>query len=88
MMPLQDHVHPSQGPGRVVHLLAVDGDAPRRFVGSLDEKRTRTARRVVDGLVRSGIRSNANDLCHDPGDFGGGVELSLALAGLRGEVAH
>ena len=35
---VQDHVHARQGPGGVVHLLAVDGDAVGRFVGGLELK--------------------------------------------------
>ena len=37
-MVVQDHVHPRQRPGRVVHLLAVDGDAVRRLVRGLEQQ--------------------------------------------------
>ena len=36
-----------------------------------------------------GVRAaNADDPGHDAADFGGGVELALALATFGGEVAH
>ena len=36
---VQDHVHPRQRPGGVVHLLTVDADAVRRFVRGFEQQR-------------------------------------------------
>jgi len=85
---VQDHVHPGQRPGGVVHLLAVDGDAARGFVGRLEQQRAGAARRVVNGLVLGRLGTNADNLGHDARDFGRRVELAFALAGLGGEVPH
>ena len=85
---VQEHVHPRERPGGVVHLLAVDGDAVRRLVGRLEQQRSGAAGRVVEGLVRAGIGAEPNHLRHDAGDLGRGVELALALARLGSEVSH
>ena len=55
---VQDHVHPRQRPGGVVHLLAVDADAVRRPVGRLQQQRAGAASGVVQGLV--GPRAGAD----------------------------
>ena len=84
---VQDHVHPRQRPGRVVHLLAVDRDVVC-LVGGLEQQRAGTAGGVVDGLVRARAGADADHLCHDARDFGRRVELPLALARLGGEMPH
>ena len=86
-MAVQDHVHPRQRPGRVVHLLAVDRDVVC-LVGGLEQQRAGTAGGVVDGLVRARAGADADHLCHDARDFGRRVELPLALARLGGEMPH
>ena len=60
---VQDHVHPGQRPGGVVHLLAVDRDAAGRLVGGLEEQRAGAAGGVVDGLVLAGVGGR----CRRPG---------------------
>ena len=49
-MAVEYHVNSRQRIGGIVHLLAVDGDAVRRLVGGLEQKRAGAARGVVDGL--------------------------------------
>ena len=88
LVAVQNHVHARQGGGGVVHLLPVDAQAGGGFVGDLDEQRTGATGRVVDGVPRRGLPPGDDDFRHHPRDLGGGVELSLALAALRGEVAH
>ena len=59
------------------------------FVTDLQQQRARAAGRVIDRGVVAGLRvADAEDLGDDATDFGGGVELPLALAALRGEVPH
>jgi len=54
-----------------------------------DSASRRTTARVVDGCLCTRLRlTDAQYLRHDAADFGGCVELSLALAALRGEVPH
>ena len=85
---MQDHVHSRQCPGGVVHLLAVDGDSAGSLIGGLEQQRSGTAGGVVDCLVLAGVRVDADHLGHDAGDFGGRVELPLALARLSSEMPH
>ena len=87
-MAVQEHVHPGERPGGVVHLLTVDGDAVGRLVGRLEQQRAGAAGRIVEGLVGAGIGSEPDHLRHDARDFGRGVELALALARLGREVPH
>ena len=83
------HVHACQTAGGRILFLAVQRDGGPRFIPDLEQQRARTAGRVVDGCLRARIRcADARDLRHDTADFGGRVELSLALAALGGEVAH
>ena len=85
---MQKHVHPRECKGGVVLLLAIDGDAAWRFVGSFKQQRTGAASGVVNRLVLAGVGINVNHLCHDAGNLGWGVKLPLALARLGGEVTH
>jgi len=86
---VQVHVHAGEGAGGRVLLLPVERDLRPRFVGDLDEQRARAAGRVVDRRGRAGLGvTNAQALRDHPADLGGRVELTLALATLRGEVAH
>ncbi|KAF5035102.1 hypothetical protein DSECCO2_589160 [anaerobic digester metagenome] len=87
-MAVEDHIHPRQRPGGVIHLLAVDRDSPRGFVTRLEEEGPRPAGRVVEGLVLAGIRTDADHTGDDPRDLGRGVELPFALARLGGEMPH
>ena len=86
---VQVHVHARQTAGGRILFLAVQRDGCPRFIPDLEQQRARTAGRVVDGCLRARIRcADARDLRHDAADFGGRVELSLALAALGGEMAH
>ena len=85
---VEDHVHPGQGPGGIVLLLAVDREASGCLGRRLDEERPGAAGGIVDGLVLAGAGVDADHLGEDSRDLGGRVELALALAGLGGEVAH
>ena len=86
---MQDHVHPRQAAGGSVFLLPVERDGSAGLVAHLQEQRAGTAGRVVDGRGGTGLRvADADDLRHDAADFGGRVELPLALATLGGEVPH
>ena len=86
---VQDHVHARQTTGRRVLFLTVERDGRPRFIPHLEQQRPRSACRVVDGCLRARLRlTDADDLRHDLADFGRRVELSLALAALRGEVPH
>ncbi len=89
---VQDHVHPRQRLGGVVHFLPVNRQVqagrPLGFVVRLEQQRTRTAGGIVNRLARAGGAADADDLGQDARDFRRGVELALALARLRGEVAH
>ena len=89
---VQDHVHPGQRLGGVVHLLPVEGEveagAALRFVVGLEQQRAGAAGRDRGWSGRRFRATDADDLGHDAGDFRRGVELPLALARLGGEVAH
>jgi hypothetical protein len=87
-MAVQDHVHACQCPGGIVHFLPVDRQAARRFVRSFQQQRARSVRRIVDRLVLPRLGTDAHHLGQDAGDFGGRVELALALARFRGEMPH
>ena len=72
-----------------IPLLPFERDVPSGFRRNLEQQRTRPAGRVVGGRGRFGVRPrNPDHFRHDAADFGRGVELSLALAALRGEVPH
>ena len=59
------------------------------LVADLQQQRARAAGGVVDGGGGAGLGvADADDLRHDAADFGGRVELALALAALGGEVPH
>ena len=86
---VQDHVHSRQAAGGSVLFLPVQRDGSAGLVAHLQEQRAGTAGRVVDGRGGAGLRVvDADDLRHDAADFGGRVELPLALATLGGEVPH
>src|ERR1700674_5785018 len=86
---VQDHVHPRQAAGGSVFFLPVQRDRSAGLVADLQEQRAGTAGRVVNGRGGAGLRVvDADDLRHDAADFGGRVELPLALATLGGEVPH
>ncbi len=87
-MIMEEHIHPREGPGGVVHLLAVYRYPPGSLIGRLEEEGARPAGRVVEGLVLARIRADADHLRDDPGDLGRRVELPLALPRLGGEVPH
>ena len=86
---VEDHVHLRERRRRVVLLLAVEREpAGPGLVGHLEEERARPARGVVGRHVLRGVGRDADHLRHDARDLGRRVELPLALARLRGEVAH
>ena len=86
---VQDHVHARQAAGHFILLLPIDADRRARRVGHLQQQRTRTTSGVVDGGLGGGrgLR-NTQHGGHHAADFGGCVELALALAAFGGEVAH
>ena len=89
---VEDHVHPGQRGGGVVHFLPVEGEveagAALGLVVRLEQQRAGAAGGVVDGLAGGLGAADADDLGHDAGDFRRRVELPLALARLGGEVPH
>ena len=85
---VHEHIHPRQGPGGVIHLLAIDGEAARGHVGYLQQQRPRAAGGVIDRFILAGLGGNAHHLGQNPRHLGGGVKLALALARLGGKVAH
>ena len=86
---MQDHVHTGETARRGVLFLTVERDRSSRFIPHLEQERPRSAGGVVDRCVRAGLcPTDADDLRDDATDFGRRVELSLALATLRGEVTH
>jgi hypothetical protein len=74
--------------GGGVLFLPVEGDLDSGLVADLQEQGAGAAGGVVDGGGGGGRIADADDLGHDAADFGGGVELALALAAFGGEVAH
>ena len=85
---VQHHVHFRQGAGGDIFFLTVDGDPRRGFIPRLQQKRTRTASRVIYRLVRPLGPADADGLRHDPRHLGRRVELAFALARFSREVAH
>ena len=86
---VQDHVHAGEAAGGGVLFLAVERDGGAGLVADLQEQRAGAAGRVVDGGGGAGLGvTDADDLRDDAADFGGRVELALALATLGGEVPH
>ena len=88
---VDDHRHLRHADGREVYLLPFDGDGihlAARFRRRADQQRSRPARHVVDGDHRAFILCDVDDPRHHAAHFAGGVELTLGLAGLRGEVLH
>ena len=86
---VQDHVHARKATGGGVLLLPVQRDLGRSRIANLEQQRAGTAGRVVDGGVIGGLgRGDAQQLRHDPADFGRGVKLALALAAFGREVTH
>ena len=86
---VQDHVHAGEAAGGGILLLPVERDGSARLVADLQQQRARAASGVVDGGGGAGLGfADADDLRHDAADFGGRVELALALAALGGEVPH
>src|ERR1019366_2072859 len=89
---VQEHVHFCERPGRKIILLSVDrkifSARAFGFVVSLEEQRPGPARGIVNCLRAALCGTNSNYLCHDARNFRRGVELPLALAGLRCEMAH
>ena len=89
---VEDHVHPGQRGGGVVHLLPIEREVEAGtalgFVMRLQKQRAGAAGGIVDGLAGALGAADADHLGHDARDFRRGVELPLALARLGGEVAH
>src|SRR5439155_27040836 len=72
-----------------VPVLPVGRDVVARLGGHLQQQRARAAGRVVGGGGRLRVvRRDADHFGDDAADFGGSVELPLALAALGGEVPH
>ena len=85
---VQNHVHARQCAGGIIHFLTEDGEAARRLVAGFEQQRAGTAGGVVDGGVLRGLAGDADNTGKNARDFRRGVELTLAFAGLGGEVAH
>src|ERR1022692_911548 len=86
---VEDHVHAGETGGGGVLFLPVEGDLGAGFVTHFEEEGAGAAGGVVDGGTGGGGGvADADDLGHDAGDLGGGVELAFALAAFGGEVAH
>ncbi len=85
---VEDHIHPRQCPGGVVHLLTVYRDTTRGFVARLQQQGPGSGGGVVDGLILARIGIDTDHPGNDPRDLGGGVELPLALARLRSKMPH
>ena len=76
---MEEHVHLCKGVRGVVFFLSVGCNAVGCFVYGAEEQGTGAAGRVVYGVVLASVGADADDLCHDSGDFGGCVELPLAF---------
>ena len=86
---VQDHVHPRQRTGGVVHLLSVNTQPlGTRLVTRLEQQGARTTGGVVDGGILRGLTADADHLGQNARHLGRGVELPLGLARLGGKVAH
>ena len=87
---MENHIHPGHVDGGQVFLLSVEVDsrATGSFVHSTEKEGTRSAGRVVDGNTTALVIADTNNLGHQSAYLGGCIELSLALAGLGGEVPH
>ncbi len=86
---MQVHIHARQAARRRVFFLPIQRDGSPRLIPNLEQQRPRPTRRVIDSCICAGLRFvNADDLRHDLAHFAGRVELSLALAALRGKVPH
>ncbi|MNO68732.1 hypothetical protein D3C76_595710 [compost metagenome] len=86
---VQDHVHPRQRTGGVVHLLSVNTQSlGAGLVARLEQQGARTTGGVVDGGILRGLTADTNHLGQNARHLGRGVELPLGLARLGGEVAH
>ena len=87
--PVQEHVQLGERGGTAVLLLTADGySVVARLRERAKQERSRTAGRVIDGLIRPVEFLDTEDLRHDAAHLGRGVELPLALAALGGEVLH
>jgi hypothetical protein len=85
---VQNHVHLGQHPGGIVHLLTKDRQPPRGLIRHLQQQGTGAAGGVIHRLVLAGGLGDAHHLGQNPRHLRRGVELALALARLRGKVAH
>ena len=86
---VQHHVHAGETGGGGVLFLPVEGDFGGSGVGYFEEQGARAASGVINGGGTGGAGgTDGDDLGHDAADFGGSVELALALATFGGEVAH
>ena len=86
---VQDHVHAGETRGGAVLLLPLQRDVLAGLSRHLQQQRAGAAGRIVGRGRGDGVLGrNADHLGDDAADFGGGVELALALAALRGEMPH
>ena len=85
---MEDGVHLGKAGGGHVLFLSPARRAMLRLVHRANQKRTRTARRIANLDVFLFTVAKPDDLCKNTGNFRRGVELSFALAALRGEVFH
>ncbi len=97
---VDDHVHPRQGGGDTVALLPVYGrrkpggkppaqsQAVDGLLAGAQERRTRAAGGVVNGLPGPFQGTQAAQARQGDGHAGRGVELPLAFARIDGELAH
>lgn len=77
------------GAGRSILLLPEEGGRSRRLIGHFEQKRSRTAGRVIHRGVRGNPSSfDAENLSHDAADLCRGIEELAFAIDLRGEVPH
>jgi len=89
---MEDHIHPGQRGGSVVHLLPVEREveagAALGFIVRLQKQRAGAASGIVDGLAGALGAADTNDLGHDTRNLRRGIKLALALTRLGGKVPH
>jgi len=66
---MQDHIHPGKTGGGIILLLHIDGQTMGSLIRPFQDKRPGTSRRIIDRLATLCLRSNPDNLSHDPGDL-------------------
>ena len=76
---MQDHIHLRQSGSRIIVLLSVDAHSMLRFICCFQQKRTRTAGGIIDGLILAFGVLNAYHISQDSGNFSRCIELTFTL---------